>query len=95
MSIESADGPIKVRGVNTKHEFVEVDGPVTISVPVRWFGVDELIMKIDQDGIWFVGNKIPGKSLPPGVQRTKVEGTGHRTFANIIEHEVLNHWNRY
>jgi hypothetical protein len=68
----------------------DVENNVEISVPVRWFGIQKLKFRLDDDGIMVIG-----MAVDENFGKERVEGTQFVPYSSFVEHEVLNHWNRY
>ncbi len=69
---------------------VDVEDNIEISIPIEWFGVQKLKLRLDNGGIMIVG-----VSVDENFGREDVVGTQYRSYSSLIEHEVLNYWNRF
>jgi len=68
----------------------DVENNIEISVPIQWFGVQRLKLRLDNGGIMIVG-----LSVDENFGKEHVVGTQYRSYSSLIEHEVLNYWNRF
>lgn len=68
----------------------DVENNIQISVPIQWMGVQKLKFRLGDDGIMVIGI-----SVDENHGGEHVVGTQFRSYSSLIEHEVLNHWNRF